>query len=1046
MMKKLRMFCFTTLAVAALLFGAVRLQAAPPARAAENSDISVAYSEMITDGEFNNASGNVPKNPSSWTENPIKSGANAVRGVVDLTLNEIGKAASETADPLKVKAYEDAFVPAKPLEGIDPVTKAPFHSPSALLINNNAAAAFGYKSNSLSLDAGAYYRISVWINTCNFPDITQKTGAKQNSGAYIRLLGDIEATSGMINTKNSWQQVIFFVEGYSFKSSNVNLSLQVGDGGTGEDDIYLPAVGYAFFDAAHATPISRAMFLAEKNTVHKMPFTFIVDGFKNTLDGAIANAGFESTMLLAAPGDGWSVIASNGQAKGDVVNVNSLSFADVRTEMQISKNPVTPFDDDNILMLGSGRSRQGVYGVRSSDFIIERHKYYRASIFAYGAELSSGSASAKIVCDHEDENNDGVPASVSTSAPFGKWHGGWSEIVFKIAGSVFYDRTVYMELWFGSPDPLSPASGVVFFDQASLEVMSLADFNASAGTEVRFAAPASGSVDNGTFNEIDAYEEFGYPFAPHGWRGINIDDNPRVTAGIIATDAAYYETKFDVDGQEKTCRDVFGGITPPFGTSQNPRHMLAIWNSADTYSGYVSGSMSVGAGSYSAVTVSMYAYRITGAGATLLLTVNGLEVSKIDGIGLDGVTAIRDYTFLIAGGRDSASYTLSILLGEKSDFDDKLATGYLFVDLVTSSSPDPALFESRAASQGQYFRTVDMRGDQFGFVAPSDSYLKNPYNWSMIRRVNAPNVLGILFGTVDLTRFSTGAGGHSLGVGGITRDMIGETDKQYIMLLSSAQETSVAAKWSHSISFKGGDNYYRVSVSLKTVGIDYEKGAKIILSGDSQFENINTERRASERKESIDWTGNYINNFVVYEFYVNVESGFSSNLEIWLGGGDKKTDASGTVIVEYVSYEPIGEGEYAESVSVLDDEDTAPDNVFNVTSASAAVVDDVVKEPGSGINWWVVPTILFSLLMVVALGMIVVRRYGSKLRFLHRTRSTTPSYDRRVQKQITPSVHAPARDAAPSAKPEAEQKIRTIEEPKAPAVKKDLDDFDRFDD
>ena len=231
-------------------------------------------------------------------------------------------------------------------------------------------------------------------------------------------------------------------------------------------------------------------------------------------------------------------------------------------------------------------------------------------------------------------------------------------------------------------------------------------------------------------------------------------------------------------------------------------------------------------------------------------------------------------------------------------------------------------------------------------------------------------------------------------LGGLSKSKIGKDNlSPYALVIYSPEPTAFGMKQSFAISYET-DAYYQITVRIKTVGIPHDKGARIVLEADKYyFENINTEYREF----------NYDNDFVDYKFFVNVgSSAITHNIQIWLGDNTKPSAlASGLVVVDQITVEKIDETAYAEGIAALSSEDIdqIPDNIAKAVLSQTSdetqtPEEDEDKKP---FEWWLLPFILFSILLIVCIIAILINYVipviGKRLK---RSKKSSIAYDRRL--------------------------------------------------
>ena len=107
---------------------------------------------------------------------------------------------------------------------------------------------FYSSSSTLSLAAGEYAKLSVWVNTFGL-DTEMNTN---EYGAYVKVVNKVGSTEAAplyvknINTNGEWANVVIYIEGSQFASSTYTVYLGLGIGDEHVAAEY--AEGFAFFD------------------------------------------------------------------------------------------------------------------------------------------------------------------------------------------------------------------------------------------------------------------------------------------------------------------------------------------------------------------------------------------------------------------------------------------------------------------------------------------------------------------------------------------------------------------------------------------------------------------------------------------------------------------------------------------------------------------------------------------------------------------------------------------------------------------------------
>lgn len=887
----------------------------------------------LIDESFWLTSESYPASPNTWTGGLMDSNlsSNVAAGVISLNISSLLPKLNDQNNPYKLPA---SFKEMTINENIISPPDKNSDKQNVLMISTPNTTAYAYKSNSYDIRPNSYYKLSVYVYTPDYSTI----GLDDNYGAFIAITGDITAISDPINTYNTWKEYSIFFSGYSYKTASIKVSLQLGDVSEDEEGnkIMRPASGYVFFDKILLQPISYETYQIYKN--NKGPYDYFAKEFSNNILPEDFQGDFETGF------SNWDLIAGTAPA-------------------YLESNIHMPFGDQALKFQAS---TSGYVGYRSKPIKIERHKFYHLGIWQNRSKLINGDASAVIVTYENGEyKTKGTLNSFTTNLGENSWLGRWSQGSFFIKGSSLMDKEIYLELWFGNSS--SPASGTVYYDNITLEEILPEDYtnNNSNGTVVTFNdSQGSPSVTNGNFEVIGNYTEFKYPMPVDSWKTLTEDDRNTIT-GIVRGDKEHFEAN----------SQLYGAPSYPYTADHPNTNLLMIANTKPAVYGY-SINISLGAQTYKKISVDLQTQIRSGYGAELVLRKDDIVIARHSKI--DTQNQFRTYNFYVYSGNIAQDLTLEIWLGKEGGFNNEYYTsGHLFVDFVDAVDVDEAAYDNATGVLDKRYSFLDERFETF---EQTYGALKTPLNWTSI--VPYININTVTAGIINLNEYVSN-------VLGVEKTKIGKDNlSPYALVIYSPEPTAYGMRQSVGISYET-DSYYQITVRIKTVDIPKGKGARIILDAGQYFENINTQYREF----------NYNNDFVDYKFFVNVGSSVQThNIEIWLGDNTKPDAlASGLVVVDQIIIEKIDETAYNEGIAdlSLEDKDARPDNVKKVVLGETAQPEtpdeDEDKKP---FEWWLLPSIFFSILLIFCIIMIVVSDIAPRIKFTRK--KGTVSYDRRA--------------------------------------------------
>ena len=997
--------CFTVIVALLIAFALVFTSQAIASRSAlaEETDYSGWHEALtITNSQFaETGSGDIPT-PTNWTGAAIgNSPATSVKsGVMNLS----------TYGSNKDKYFLDQYDEYKNAQPDSPFGKGDSSSDSGyyqdtnrnvLLINaNGTPTAYGYTSASFTLAPNSYYAITAWVKTGSI-------GA--NGGAAILVNGLDENPVGFtaINTESltatdakllDWFDYTIYIETSSFLSSSATLSLQLGYNEVGG----LNTKGYAMFDNITATQLSSKMFyeqtagISSDDGSRKKVYSFneseYLPGGDFSVDGefgTIVGSSYASKLFIDA---------SKGLPAENNLGLEKTLYAP--TEYSDGANKVFAVSTYNT---STGKFGSAYAGIESNEFTLDRYAYYRISAW-YNSESVEGGDGVTATLKYKSVKNTGeftsnVTSSLSLSAE-NKNHNGWNELSVYVKGSDFSDYTAKLELSLGTQD--NPSQGIALFDDVKIQRISPTEYNDnnSAGNKavtIDTATDSSG-INNGWFNTVGTYEELEYvvngdgsktlknPLTPANWT-MNTTSSVG-TAGysqteVETTDAVYGLVPVEEMGNFPTLTKTWGNVLK----------MSSAENTAFCYS---SEDFTVATDSYNTVAVTLYADNLSGYGANLVLKKDGKVVATIEKITKSGT-----YTFYVKGGSADSTMKLELWLGlnDRVNNETKLAAGTAYftgIEFKTDSTQE--VFDAKAADykvnrdipavrEGISYAAVALGAEDLTLFDTYDtSAVKYPYNWTI-----------------------------SKGTGKVIYGITEQTDKNgsyYAMMLQNVEATYSGHTMDNSFTLSA-DSYYKLTVAVKAdIPDEYLENEKAVgafvklTNGDFKFEFKDT----SVTTDSI--TDNEV--YRTYTFYIKAPaSETTASIVLGLGGKDKSNQAiAGKVYLKDIVLEDISNIDYDEMVADLaDDENLIDDCTMRADLSTTDAADDNTEDDntddetatdtnvnnGGGLEWWLIPSILLVVAVVIAIvGSFIRKRIESRPKKINVSKQS--SYDRRFVK------------------------------------------------
>lgn len=833
-----------------------------------------------------------------------------------------------------------------------------------------------------------------------------------------------------------WVKYSLYVRTSASLSKTVRLSLGLGEGDLGGDEdpgmSARPAHGYVFFDDVKAERISASVFSDETLDFKKLAGKDNVYG----KDNAMAIDLNETKSLTTADGKEIGTFSQNteewntnvaydpydedatfaGTAHKSFYNSESI-ISDLDSAANVygfSQNPWAPYGKaesviltndspffagvrgSNILLISTydgNEFTKAAAGVASPFVKIERFKYYRFSVWVKGDNVQDGNGISLRIKGKLITNN--TPAEKATllkdytnldGDSSDKAHYGWKEQVVYIHGSMLYDYDVSFELWLGAPDAQS--SGIAMFDNVTLTELKYSDYTDMSGADSGNVytiddTENSTNIVNGNFTNVGDMDEIKFPMPVADWSYLT--PNTVSTSGFNTSEV---NTDNVVHGIIPTDTTTFNAIAasgallyavPPKADNQN---VLLLSSTTKTAFCYQSPSITLSTDTANKLSVDMMVGSIQGYGASLVLkTTDGSVVSTIENI-TNTNGDFRTYTFYLAAPLSDQTVYLEIWLGlnDREDNKQKLSSGYVYVKQATlnewKAENDGNIADEFSAKLEEYKKAVaahkTLNYGVYSFAAPSldyydvYSYAKNeglgiPYQWNLTS-ANRSVEYG-MFNTNDRKGMEIYPGFETDGLSG-NMLYIYNTDKNYTKYTYDNSLALVANK------------YYRIDVKVKVKVTDEVRkdktsvGAGIALTGSTAaFKNIKDTTTLVDVKneDSRDYE-----TFKTYSFYISTgDNGGNIGLDITFGGEDKESYIQGRLIVGGIEMTEIDNLDYESAqkskdkkVIAVELSESNPDNDNS----------DNKEAPTRDIQYWVIPTIILSVLLIAAVILILVIR------------------------------------------------------------------------
>lgn len=968
----------------------------------------------VRNGHFNNNSSAYPATATDWTSTSSDSSSPVISGIIELK----GDAYSKNIDKIGLKQYpeyQNGSVPQTPFGKVsDGNATIQNSSSSALLINTNGGdTVFGYNSSTITLSEHGFYMISVWAKTGDFSVTSDRAGV----GASVSLKGfeedyaftSINTVKGLesLNSSNNygWKEFVFYVA-TDYRSYTITLNLSVGYTDNDEKTIE-PAKGYALFDTVTAYSVSPENFenatasyengqASETETGKAM----LIDCDKSSyltaeIDSVVTDIGsFKDYQADRHIVTGWTPVTSiNGKEISPSISEPPFIYSPkLFASEQLSnlpENPVTPFGltekGNNILLFNN--VEPGINGLQSAAFTVKKNQYYKIGFWTNSSELKDNSyASAALVyAEPTDPENEVVSTIDNLEGNSQEKNYGWVYNAFFIKGSAIRDYKLAIQLWLGYNENAS--QGIAMFDEIKTEVINYEIYNDYSenftAVDLSTDYTDSSSITNGNFIYADNYDEYGYPMPPANWN--TSEDIPEnVIAGMFPKDDRTVWTE--------------NNIAYPFGDAIEPLGNALIISSGTPISfGYKSSDISLSIEKLTEIDVRLQTQN--GAKAYIVAKYNGEKIAFISGVSSEN--KFKDFKFYLKNNSISHNVIIEIWLGQPQS----LSSGTLIVEKVSSS--DQTDNYNYDTLKQESFTNNELSTYDFSdiFACDATTYsngLMNSYAWSYSKGNHAKASSDVVnYGILYLNNLTAY----------VPEDFnAGKYTKDYLFFAEHTAPTASTFNLNQSMSLTA-NTFYEIRVTAKIdIPLDFlanhkdAVGLGIKLTNTNySYKNIIDSRVAEENGKLKD------NNFKTYSFYIAVgsEDAAATAIELTFGGTKNTAEfVQGKLYVSDVTISEISESVYNDSIENLVEyneknrDKTAFGMKVNVSEnlqTDDTETDEETTTPDLGndsnLYWYVVPSVLFGIFLLLALLAVIIRKFSDKISNRKRKEQAN-SYDR----------------------------------------------------
>ena len=917
-----------------------------PIKAVEMASNSVS----ITNSDFNSSTSiALQASPSGWSQLDSSSGKS---GVITVKEKDFTSRASQYA-------LESTKNPGKPYTSqVSPLDD------HVLMINANSEASSneynnqGYESNSISLSAYSYYKLSIWT----------KTQDDAFASIYLSGLDDSANTKFERYEQTEWQEYRFYIA-TGIDTKSIRIELWLGSSTLGSYDA-------VFFDHITMKQLSENYFAEEANSSE----TVNVIDYREYLPSLVENADFETGTTK-----GWTVIdylPVNADAK--VYNINTSSSAPYEDFANIGSD----LSENNTYAFGLYGSEKVAFGYKSTSFNVDPYQTYKISFKAKTSNLD-GSAYAILKegndilnlygLEEGNEDNFYTPVSATISISSNNTNeltNNYTTYSFYVKGHELYRTSFTIELWLGNSE--ESAKGAVVFDNFRFEQISHSQFSSASSTNSQSLSlttiSGTPSVANGTFNIVENLDkDFAYPLSPSEWTNTT-SDSSKTSYGIINTNQTLFNEQ----------QSNYGGILNPGKIDNTPltqdyaNNVLMLWNNSESYQSIKSPSFELTANKYLNIS---FDYK------TIQQTANK-QLMNVYLVDTDNNILFADYnlysenwtnySLLIKTSTSAISVSLVIELGDE----DNLVKAYAFIDNVRFAE-NTEMTDEAYETYVQAHRTLDFAEGNFNIISSEQQYsMYTPYRYSrtLEEGINPSQGNPIAFGGII---------DGSDNVFNVTNSPNNENALKYMPVIRVDGEATYALVAKDTILLQSA-SYYKFSIDIYsnfqsfTNNLDQENvdederakfGAIFSLKGldEASISEINTNG---------EWT--------TYTIYVKATTDCTVNLRFAIES--ESNDITGIAFFDNYKFETVEEQEFANAMNY-----EKTDNLLVIGSTDVEEPEEDTSTDDDDDSSDITTTIMYlipSLILAVALILALIAYFMKKIKIKKWEKKKINEYDR----------------------------------------------------
>lgn len=884
----------------------------------------------ITNANFNDdvVSGNIVS-PTGWSK--VDAQNNVISGIISLD--------QEIFDKQKTDSYKLSFKPYSYLS-------MPEDDEQVLMLNaQNEKLNMGYQSENITLEKNSYYELS-------FMALTEKADYSVIASANFTNNDVLNDSVISIVTNGNWVKYTFLIETSKISSIDTNLELWLGFSNG------VQSYGAVFFDNIECYQLSESAYKTILNANSGNSNYYFISLNQSVNDEQFENSDFENSTLTgweALLSDGYSVASANNYA--GLINFNSSNAS----AYKLDSMPKDANLSNNSQALLLNNKTASAVGYKSSAITIKQYHYYKISVLAK-TNISSGSAYINLIelnpyDDKYDDDSFGVKSfnlAVDTTSSTSESTNDWIEYSYFIKGRSFEDTSVYLELCLGSGSESS--LGYAMFDNIVVYEISYNEYTSGVSQSNSLEADFTSSytattIENGTFDLVKSDgKDSTYPYSPLSWTKSTSQDNSTLSGVINTKDTSMFNQ--------------FANPTSSH-TYSNNNNVLMLGNlgaNAQTFT--TENTFSLEASSFYKLSFKVQTQNLTnGATAGFKLYTDSLTLKQLMFIESNG--SWTTYTIYIKTGLNSYTCNVELSLGSAHN-----GSGFAFFDDIILVSTTESAYNS--ANKSNTYK-VNLVYDDFTNI--NETKTDGVYSSNSVTSSNLSSTQNVLSGVINPLDQNAMSG---LLTGEVSPNLPTDSDGNKLsgnaLIVKSNSDANYTLTTKETFTLSSG-SFYKISVWVLTRNLSQQDENKTKISGTSDYYPFG----ATIKLTNLDKTFSGIdtqNEWVQYSYYIN--STDDASVQVVLSLGQTNALTSGTVFFTNLKVEQIEQDDYYTAVAPLENDET----ITNIMAIGSTKIDDSSDDDDSGdsenFNWLLIPTLITSIALILAIIAIGIRQFVKK--------------------------------------------------------------------